>query len=188
MSTSAEQAVAVGRVVEVEHDAALAAVRDDRPDVDTLRIAARRLDLDDVGAVVAERHGGDRPGEPGGQVDDPQSFQCAWHASPLSRNRVILEVDHARRGEMQLCPMPRSSRGSTSSRGLSGRGLRLALAVLRRDLRRDEFGEALDGGTHGVDLLVQHVQAVRRLAAAVACLQLARQAAIIRPESRSSAM
>ena len=74
-----EEAVAVVPDVEVEHDAALAAVRDDRPDVAALRIAAGRLDLHHVGPVVAEHHRGDRSGEAGGEVDDPQPLERARH-------------------------------------------------------------------------------------------------------------
>jgi hypothetical protein len=66
-----EQSLPVGLVVEVEHDAALAAVGDDGTDVPPLRIAARWLHLHDVGAVIAERHRRERSREPRRQVDDP---------------------------------------------------------------------------------------------------------------------
>jgi hypothetical protein len=33
--------------------------------------------------VIAERRGRKRSREPSGHVDDPQSFQCAWHADPF---------------------------------------------------------------------------------------------------------
>ena len=167
-----EEPVAIGGVVEVEHDAALPAVRDDRSDVRPLGITAGWLDLHDIGAVIAERHGRERSREPSGQVDDPQSFQCAWHAeSPFSGIGWSRVVDHARLGGVLT---PRGADGGDAVvvdapvRGparRSGRGLRLALAV-RRHLRRNEFSETLDGGTHRVDLLVQKVQPVRRLAAA----------------------
>ena len=105
-----EDPVPIRGVVEVEHDAALPAVGDDRPDVRPLGIAARWLDLHDIGAVIAERHGRERSREPSGQVDDPQSFQCAWHTEPLHRiaGRVRPIMPGSARGR------PRSA-GSTAA-------------------------------------------------------------------------
>ena len=39
------------------------------------RVAARVLDLDHVGAVVAQHRGGERPGEEGGDVEDLESLE-----------------------------------------------------------------------------------------------------------------
>jgi hypothetical protein len=41
------------------------------------RVAARVFDLDDVGAPVAEQHGGDRRGVNGAKVEHPQTGQRA---------------------------------------------------------------------------------------------------------------
>ena len=43
-------------------------------------VAARRLDLDDVGAVVGEKERRGRPHHDGGEIDDPYSGERAAHA------------------------------------------------------------------------------------------------------------
>ena len=47
-------------------------------------ISLRRLDLDHVGAQVAERHADERPREDAGQVGDEQSLQCAQRRSRMA--------------------------------------------------------------------------------------------------------
>jgi hypothetical protein len=74
-----EETIAIRRRVEVEHDAALAPVGHDRPDVRPLRVAPGGLDLHHVGTVVAEHHGRERSRESGGQIDDPETFERAGH-------------------------------------------------------------------------------------------------------------
>jgi hypothetical protein len=48
-------------------------------------VEGRRLDLDDVRAVVAEHHRADRAGEDAGQVDDLQLVECRHQFSSRSR-------------------------------------------------------------------------------------------------------
>ena len=45
------------------------------------RVAVGVLDLDDVGAVVAEQHGGDRGGVDGAKVEDPDAGQGSGHGA-----------------------------------------------------------------------------------------------------------
>ncbi len=81
--------LAVGGVAEVEDDRALVAIRGMVVGGAALRIrrrrpasrvvAVRRLDLDDVGAQVAERLRDERAREHPGQVDDAQAVQCGSH-------------------------------------------------------------------------------------------------------------
>jgi hypothetical protein len=47
-------------------------------------VAFRRLDLDDVGALVGQQHGAVRAEDDVGEVDDPDAFERAWHFSFLA--------------------------------------------------------------------------------------------------------
>src|SRR6185503_12033973 len=79
------------RIPQIEHDAALVAVEAaiDRV-LQTRRVGIRRareiagagtLDLDDVGAVVAEHLRGARPHHHLGEIDDPDAFERQRHAA-----------------------------------------------------------------------------------------------------------
>ena len=71
------------RALEVEHEAALAALRVGEEHRDAIalqadlaaRLAARRLDLDHLGAMVGHRLGQRRPGQKQRQIDDPYAFE-----------------------------------------------------------------------------------------------------------------
>jgi hypothetical protein len=73
-------------VGEVQHHAALVAIDAEKIGGLAPRIgwppaarvvAPRRLNLDDFGAHVAERHGGERPGEDSRQVEDLEALERA---------------------------------------------------------------------------------------------------------------
>ena len=51
------------------------------------RVALRRLDLDDVGALVGQQHGAVGPEDDVGEVDDPDAFERAGHCPVLCRER-----------------------------------------------------------------------------------------------------
>ena len=55
-----------------------------RPRTTRERVAAGRLDLGDVGAVVGEQHAGHRTGDAGREVEDVDALQDSAHACPLS--------------------------------------------------------------------------------------------------------
>ena len=74
---------------EVQRDGPLVAAEHLPPQADAValgavaarRVAARVLDLDHVGAEVAEHRGGERPGEEGGDVEDLESLESAIQSS-----------------------------------------------------------------------------------------------------------
>ena len=75
------------RPLEIEHEAALVAVERDEAHAlvvaDRRRraphVALRRLDLDDVGAHVAEQRAGERAGDEIRELDDANSSEWFWH-------------------------------------------------------------------------------------------------------------
>ena len=80
-------------LLEVDRQRALAAVgryeqggelagRIDRLAAAARDVAARRLDLDHVGALVGQEHRGERPRHHAGEVDDPHPRQRTCHAPP----------------------------------------------------------------------------------------------------------
>ena len=72
-----DERLVLRRVLQVEHDAALAPVVDRRRGglLAAEGIAARRLHPHDVGAVVGQQPGGLRAGAAPGAIDDPQPFE-----------------------------------------------------------------------------------------------------------------
>src|SRR6185295_11851572 len=46
-------------------------------------VALEALDLDDVGPLVGEEHGGRRAGDDAGQVDDADAVQGSWHGASI---------------------------------------------------------------------------------------------------------
>ena len=81
---------AAGRL-QVEHDRALVAVvvqerggEPAAPPRDMAGVVARRrLDLDHVGALVGQDHGGQRSRDHRGEIDDPVSVERSWHGGSL---------------------------------------------------------------------------------------------------------
>jgi hypothetical protein len=80
----AQERVASGRRLEVEHHGPLAAIDGEEPARDAAlggrnlpHVVAelRVLELDHVGAEVGEHHGEERPGQEAGQVDDPDPVE-----------------------------------------------------------------------------------------------------------------
>ncbi len=82
----AKHVVALGRVLEVEHEAALAAAehRHGRRVVASGGIATWRLHPHDVGAVVGEEPGGLRAGRTPGAIDDPEPGEWRSHVLTLA--------------------------------------------------------------------------------------------------------
>ena len=84
-------------MLEVEADAALVAVADQeegrhagiapRPGL-ARGVARGRLDLDDIGAHVAQQHGAVGAEQHGGEVEDPDAFHRRGH-SPSSRRAPV---------------------------------------------------------------------------------------------------
>ncbi len=85
------------RVLEVEAERALVAIHIEigRAHAGRLarladmahRVALRRLDLDDVGALVGQQHGAVGPEDDVGEVDDPDAFERAGHCPVLCWER-----------------------------------------------------------------------------------------------------
>ena len=74
-----DEALTVPGVLEVQRHAALAAQPHRGGGVGAARVAAGGLDLDDIGAVVGEHHGGDAAGGSGRKVEDSQVVARAGH-------------------------------------------------------------------------------------------------------------
>ncbi len=122
---------AVGVVVEVELGAALAPVPDLRSREPARRVAARRFDLGDVGAVVAEEHPGHGPGDPRRQVEHDHTIEHTGHAVPLSSLRTGALGSHsvARRDTRLdttplMCSPPFGRRRDSRIRASGARGRR----------------------------------------------------------------
>ncbi len=82
-----------GRLFEIDHDRAFAAVARCKQRADPRSRAAnrahevalpRRFDFDDVGALLGEHHGRDGSGNHRGQIDDPISLERPIHGVTLS--------------------------------------------------------------------------------------------------------
>src|SRR5205823_13667880 len=72
------------RVLEVEREAALAALAaEERATGHAHAVAAHRLDLDDVGAEVADHHRAERAREVLAEVDQAHSLECVHHETPV---------------------------------------------------------------------------------------------------------
>ena len=69
--------------VEVQHDAALAAVPHDMAGRASHRVAAGRLDLDHRRTAVGQQHGGDGARGVAGQVEDGETLERQRHRIPL---------------------------------------------------------------------------------------------------------
>ena len=72
----------VARPLQVQDRPALAPVEERVRDTGHAR-AAGRVDVDDVGTLVGEQHGRQRPGHVLAEVDDPQACQRTRHADVL---------------------------------------------------------------------------------------------------------
>ena len=89
LACEVEGAGPVGRVLQVEHDAALVGVEaHEQLGVPAHRVAPRRLDLDHVGADLGKELRGIGPRPPDAEVEDAQTGQkprsalgCAAHTS-----------------------------------------------------------------------------------------------------------
>ena len=79
-----QEARTFGVVAQVQHHAAAAAQPHVVAGGVSEGIAAGRLDLDDVGAVVGEQHAGDRPGDTPREVEDSDAVEDACHRVLLS--------------------------------------------------------------------------------------------------------
>ena len=83
VTSQREEGSLVVSSAQVELDAPTAAQPRVVPGRAAERIAARRLDLDDVGSVVGEQHPGDGTGDAPRQVEHPHSVQHAGHVRLL---------------------------------------------------------------------------------------------------------
>ena len=75
----------------VDHDALLVAVPDREAGQRAGRIAGRRLDLDDLGAVVAKEHAGHGPGDARAELDDADAFQRPHAGPPKCVSPIVAE-------------------------------------------------------------------------------------------------
>ena len=73
------------RLLEIECDAALAALAtEERPARHAHAVTGDRLDLDHVGAEIADHHRAERAGEVLAEVDQPHTFERVHHATPVN--------------------------------------------------------------------------------------------------------
>ena len=82
------EAIEIGRVLEVEGGAALAAIPGVVADLVAEGIVARGLDPDHVGAVIGHHHGHVRSRQEGGQVQDFQTVE--FHADSFLESSASL--------------------------------------------------------------------------------------------------
>ena len=161
-SISSQQRVLVGGLLQVQHDRALVAVpRHERGAlaVDEGRhvargVASRRLDLDDLGAVVGQQHRAIGAGQVAGQVEDQKMFERAGHdvSSICARgdDATIRDLRHHRRaGRVRRPTLDQMTRA-------------LDPVKFRDPVRHGEGRDAGDGGAAGAgDAVVQHRHAVQ---------------------------
>jgi hypothetical protein len=84
-------------LLEVEHHAALAGVELAEVAAGAVaqrrarahHVTFRRLDLDDVGAEIGQQARAVRPGDGGGEVEDPQAGKCLVHVRPRSWDQTL---------------------------------------------------------------------------------------------------
>ena len=95
----------------VDLDALLAAVPEQIGRVIPHRVAARRLEPDDLRAVIGQDHRHERPSHALGQIDYAHSFEYLGHLGslgPLASNRVIRSVSGAK-SQSPVTPVQSSS-------------------------------------------------------------------------------
>ena len=110
---------------EVQRDRLLVAAEHLPPEADAValravgarRVAARVLDLDHVGAEVAQHRGGERPGEEGGDVEDLESLESACRRGS-HRASVLPALTGVRPGSpprrREIWPATATTRGPSS--------------------------------------------------------------------------